>query len=140
MSLPEDIRYYLSRRIAFLLTDIDKCHREIEHLNKLLRTAHCADISTVPPIPPPVPEPTPPLQPHPAVRPLARPKLNPTKSTPDLKPWPRSSDEHPAYKPSVGGQSRYPRFPKVFKLKLPSATPFKLHLHDPRLKKSYVDF
>lgn len=50
MSPSEDIRYYLTSRIAFILADIDKSHREIEHLNNLLRAAHVSDIQTEPPI------------------------------------------------------------------------------------------
>lgn len=109
MSPNEDIRGYLSRRIAFLITDIDKCYSEIDYLTKLLRAAHSADIDTVPPINrahSPVTPPVPIVRPPPL-----RPRLNPSKSTPDIKIRPELPTEpHPAFRPAVTSQSRYPEF------------------------------
>lgn len=109
MSPNEDIRGYLSRRIAFLITDIDKCYSEIDYITKLLRTAHSADIDTVPPT---KREDQPVYPPHPAVRPPPlRPKLNPSKSSPDIRAWPGDPlEQHPALRPAVASQSRYPEF------------------------------
>lgn len=104
MSLNDELRYYLSNRIAVLLSEIDKAHLEITRINKLMRDAHTCDIQTVPPSGP-VP-PVPPLAP-------TRPKLSPSKSTSDIRPWPASpTGVHPALRPSVDSQSRYPRFPR----------------------------
>jgi hypothetical protein len=109
MSPIEDIRGYLSRRIAFLITDIDKCYSEIDYLTDLLRNLHTADIDTVPPInraQPPAPPPVPIVRPPPL-----RPRLNPSKSTPDIKLRPEPPPEpHPAFRPAVTSQSRYPEF------------------------------
>ena len=102
MSIDDELRYYLSNRIAVLLNEIDKAHLEITRINKLMRDAHTCDIQTVPPTiaPPPVP----PLAP-------TRPKLSPSKSTPDIRAWPATpTGVHPALRPSVDSQSRYPMF------------------------------
>ncbi|AXH73722.1 MAG: hypothetical protein [Cressdnaviricota sp.] len=112
--LPEDIRVYLSRRIAYVLTEIDKGHREIEHINKLLRNAHAesqppllqSSVQLPPPPPIPVEEP-----------PALRPRLNPSKSEPHIRtvaasrPYP--TDVHPAHRPSVSSQSRFPYFTRT---------------------------
>lgn len=110
MPLPEDVRVYLSRRVAFLYADIDKCYSEVNLLNKLLRDAHSADIQTVPSFEAREAA----FPPHPAVQPLApRPKLSSAKSSPDIKAWPVSpTDQHPALRAAVDSQSRYPRFPR----------------------------
>lgn len=110
MTPNEDIRGYLSRRIAFLITDIDKCYSEINYLTQLLRASHMADVQTVPPTDR---SESPEFPPHPAVRPPPplRPKLNPSKSTPDIRAWPgQPVEQHPALRPAVASQSRYPEF------------------------------
>lgn len=109
MTPQDDIRGYLSRRIAFLITDIDKCYSEINYITQLLRASHSADVDTVPPT---RFVGTPEFPPHPAVRPPPlRPKLNPSKSSPDIRAWPdQSAEQHAGLRPAVASQSRYPEF------------------------------
>lgn len=103
MQPSEEWRVYLSRRLVTIVTDIDRLHREAEHINKILRDAHCSQIETVPPT---LPSQDVLLPAHPAVRPLdPRPALKPMRSFP-VRDWPRDSIEIQARQPAVQSQSK----------------------------------
>lgn len=117
-------RIYLIGRIQVLVSEIDEAHREIDLLNKLLRedirqVAFNRDVDH--PVPahgsilkrsPPVAEPT--RLTAPPVPPLSRsrPVLTSTKSAGNLRERRAAtpSESHPAHRPAVASQSRFPLF------------------------------
>ena len=131
LRMSKEIRIYLSTRAAHCIAEIDKLHRELECLNRLMRLSHLEDhVKTVPPIvSPPVPQQDEIITPRPLT---PRPRLHPSKSNPMFGVWPEpTAAKHPALRSAVPSQSRYPRFPTVsIKAESPvSGFPFPLMLN-----------
>lgn len=134
MSLNSDLRAYLISRVHQLCSEIEKAHLELARVNTLLvlefKTSNVLTeplkppTIELPPVPfaedrPEVEGPQGPVRQTrlvPSATPLrSRPRLATYNSSPDLKPWPGSSANkvHPAHRPSVTGQSRFPDFSTV---------------------------
>lgn len=112
-------RIYLIGRIQVLVSEIDEAHREIDLLNKLLRedirqVAFTRDVDHPVPAHGSILKRSPSVAAAPPVPPLARsrPVLTSTKSAGNLRERRAAtpSDTHPAHRPAVASQSRFPLF------------------------------
>lgn len=126
LDMNEQVRIYLNTKLLSNVNEIERLYREVEQITRLLRVQHaCESNQTEPPIQPE----------QPSVSPLAvRPRLASSRSSPNIRDFPGSATEvHPAHRPSVPSQSRFPVFsPVSIKAECFPAFYFPLFLHDTR--------